>query len=171
MMNSALAFLEKTSAFLNDIPWFIYVLLGGVILLLIIGIIWSSAKHKRKKFDIDAEDLEDMDGRRFEEYCAGLLNANGFENIELTPASSDFGVDIFAEKDGLTYAFQCKLYDHPVGTKAVQEIYSGRDFYHCMIGVVLTNQSFTSGAYKLAEAFNILLWGDDMLAELESNVK
>jgi len=112
-------------------------------------------------------DPEELNGLEFEGYCAELLEANGFSDVEVTPATADFGVDIFAEKSGVSYAFQCKLYDHPVGTKAVQEIYAGRDFYHSMVGVVLTNQSFTAGAKKMAEALNILLWGTDEFRELE----
>ena len=43
--------------------------------------------------------------------------------------------------------------------RAVQEIYSGRDFYHCMVGVVMTNSRFTKNAVTLANELNILLLG------------
>ena len=125
--------------------------------------------RKSRKSRVLEDPFEDMEGTEFEKYCADLLAANGFTEIEMTPATADFGVDIFAEKDGISYAFQCKRYNHPVGTKAVQEIYAGRDFYHCMVGVVLTNEQFTSGAAKLAEAFNILLWDGEKLSELENS--
>lgn len=140
----------------------IFLVLSGIIIFLL---------TKNRKKTPEETFYEEMDGTGFEAYAAGLLEQNGFEDVRLTPKTADFGVDIFAEKDGITYAFQCKLYDRPVGTKAVQEIYSGRDFFHCMVGVVLTNQSFTSGAQKLAEAFNILLWDDEMLAELEKGAE
>jgi len=144
------------------LPW----VMGGaflVITLLIILLIHRTSTRKRV-FHMDPEELN---GLEFEGYCAELLEANGFTDVEVTPATADFGVDIFAEKGGVSYAFQCKLYDHPVGTKAVQEIYAGRDFYHSMVGVVLTNQSFTSGAKKMAEALNILLWGTEEFREME----
>ncbi len=143
-------------------------LLIVLLILLVIMIANARKKHRRNHKD-DDEFYMEMDGAEFEEYCARLLQLNGFTEIEMTPASSDFGVDIFAEKEGITYAFQCKRYDHPVGTKAVQEIYAGRDFYHSMVGVVITNQKFTSGACKMAEALNILLWGGDVLALMEEN--
>lgn len=143
---------------------------AGVIIFFLISLVIILIMKQRKRSALsDSELYEEMDGIEFEAYCADLLKSNGFDEVEVTPASADFGVDIFAEKEGVTYAFQCKLYDRPVGTKAVQEIYTGRDFYHCMVGVVLTNQQFTSGAYKLAEALNILLWGDTVLSELEEN--
>ena len=55
---------------------------------------------------------------------------------------------------------------NPVGVRAVQEIYSGRDFYHCMVGVVMTNSRFTKNAVTLANELNILLWDGNMLDKL-----
>ena len=107
-----------------------------------------------------------LDGQDFEEFCASLLEKNGFDHVELTPASGDFGADILARKDGISFAFQCKYYEKPVGTRAVQEIYSGRDYYGCMVGVVMTNSDYTKNAVRMAEALNILLWDGVNLSEL-----
>ena len=93
-----------------------------------------------------------QDGLEFEVLCTQILTAKG--------------VDIFAEKDGVRWAFQCKYYTNPVGVRAVQEIYSGRDFYHCMVGVVMTNSRFTKNAVTLANELNILLWDGNMLDKL-----
>ena len=107
-----------------------------------------------------------QDGLEFEVLCTQILTAKGYENVELTPTTGDYGVDIFAEKDGVRWAFQCKYYTNPVGVRAVQEIYSGRDFYHCMVGVVMTNSRFTKNAVTLANELNILLWDGNMLDKL-----
>ena len=107
-----------------------------------------------------------QDGLEFEVLCTQILTAKGYENVELTPTTGDYGVDIFAEKDGVRWAFQCKYYTNPVGVRAVQEIYSGRDFYHCMVGVVMTNSRFTKNAVTLANELNILLWDVNMLDKL-----
>lgn len=107
-----------------------------------------------------------QDGLDFEVLCTQILAAKGYENVELTPTTGDYGVDIFAEKDGVRWAFQCKYYSNPVGVRAVQEIYSGRDFYHCMVGVVMTNSRFTKNAVILANELNILLWDGKMLDKL-----
>lgn len=112
--------------------------------------------------------LDDMEGHEFEQYCAALLEEKGFLEVELTRASGDFGVDVLAEKDGISYAFQCKCYSHPVGVKAIQEIYAGRDYYDRMVGVVMTNQYFTAPAVKYAEKLKIMLWDRDYLDEMES---
>ena len=102
--------------------------------------------------------MDEMEGHDFEYYCADLLRDNGFLEVEVTKGSGDFGADILAEKDCITYAFQCKCYDKPIGVKAVQEIYAGRDYYGRMVGVVMTNQYFTQPAVELAQKLNIMLW-------------
>lgn len=111
--------------------------------------------------------MDTMEGLDFEHYCADLLAANGFVEVEVTQGSGDYGVDILAEKDGVTYAIQCKRYNNLVGVKAVQEAYAGRDFYDRMVGCVLTNQYFTKPAAEAARKLKILLWDRDFLQSLE----
>lgn len=103
-------------------------------------------------------DIDLMEGHDFEYYCAELLRQQGFQEVEVTRGSGDYGIDILAEKDGITYAIQCKCYSGPVGVKAVQEAYAGRDYYDCMVGAVLTNQYFTQPAVEAAKKLKILLW-------------
>ena len=103
-------------------------------------------------------DIDLMEGRDFEYYCAELLKRRGLQEVEVTKGSGDYGIDILAEKDGVTYAIQCKCYAAPVGVKAVQEAYAGRDYYDRMVGAVLTNQYFTQPAVEAAKKLKILLW-------------
>lgn len=102
--------------------------------------------------------IDEMEGHDFEYFCADLLRRRGFLDVEVTKGSGDYGVDILAEKEGVTYAIQCKCYSAPVGVKAVQEAYAGRDYYDKMVGAVLTNQYFTSPAVEAAKKLKILLW-------------
>lgn len=102
--------------------------------------------------------VDEMEGHDFEYYCADLLKEKGFLEVEVTSGSRDYGVDILAEKDGVTYAIQCKCYSAPVGVTAVQEAYAGRDYYERMVGVVLTNQYFTAPAVEVANKLKIMLW-------------
>nr|WP_318686099.1 restriction endonuclease [uncultured Acetatifactor sp.] len=99
-----------------------------------------------------------MEGHDFEYFCARLLEKHGFLEVEVTKGSGDYGIDILAEKDGVTYAIQCKCYGAPVGVKAIQEAYAGRDYYDRMVGAVLTNQYFTAPAVEAARKLKILLW-------------
>lgn len=124
-------------------------------------IIYGLIRRRRKELPFDS-----MEGHDFEKFCADLLKARGFLEVEVTKGSGDFGVDILAEKDGISYAFQCKRYDEPVGVKAVQEIYAGRDYYDRQIGVVMTNQYFTAPAVEAARKLKILLWDRGYLEEM-----
>lgn len=102
--------------------------------------------------------MDEMEGHDFEYYCADLLEKQGFLEVEVTRGSGDFGVDILAEKEGVTYAVQCKRYNGPVGVDAVLRTYAGRDYYGCMVGAVMTNQYFTAPAVEAAKKLHILLW-------------
>ena len=119
------------------------------------------------------EDFDLMKGHDFEYYCAELLKKTGFQEVEVTKGSGDYGIDILAQKDGVTYAIQCKCYTAPVGVKAVQEAYAGRDYYDRMVGAVLTNQYFTGPAVEAAGKLKILLWDrgylEDMAEEAEDS--
>ena len=113
------------------------------------------------------EDMDLMEGHEFEYYCAELLKKCGFQDVEVTKGSGDYGVDILAEKEGVTYAIQCKCYSAPVGVKAVQEAYAGRDYYDRMVGAVLTNQYFTRPAMDAAKKLKILLWDRGYLEDMQ----
>lgn len=130
-----------------------FLFIGMGIVLLAVLLFWIIRKRKNRPLPMD-----EMEGHDFEYYCADLLKANGFVEAEVTRGSGDFGADILAEKDGITYAVQCKCYDKPIGVKAVQEVYAGRDYYGRMVGVVMTNQYFTQPAVELATKLNIMLW-------------
>lgn len=136
-------------------------IIGAAIVLLALLIV-----HIVKKIRLRPLPMDEMEGHDFEYYCADILRANGFLDVEVTKGSGDFGADILAEKDGVTYAVQCKCYDKPIGVKAVQEIYAGRDFYDRMVGVVMTNQYFTQPAVELAKKLNIMLWDRDYVDDM-----
>ena len=113
--------------------------------------------------------MDEMEGHEFEYFCADLLEKQGFMDVEVTRGSGDFGVDILAEKDGVTYAVQCKRYNSPVGVEAVLRTYGGRAYYERMVGAVMTNQYFTAPAVEATKKLQILLWDrgyiDEMLDE------
>lgn len=110
-----------------------------------------------------------MEGHDFEKFCAGLLAANGFSNVYVTQDSNDQGIDVLAEKLGVKYAIQCKRYSSDVGNKAVQEVFAGKSYYGCHVGVVLTNRYFTQSARELAEKTQVFLWDRDVLEKLIQN--
>lgn len=113
---------------------------------------------KRFKRDWKHSEIDEMEGHDFEYFCADLLKRRGFVEVEVTKGSGDYGVDILAEKEGVTYGIQCKCYQDPVGVKAIQEAYAGKEYYDRMVGVVMTNQYFTQPAVEAAKKLKILLW-------------
>lgn len=101
-----------------------------------------------------------MNGYEYEEKCGKYLLKKGFTNVEVTPKSGDFGIDIIACKNGIKYGIQCKYYDKPVGNKAVQEAYAGSTYYKCDKPMVIINTTFTNQAKALAESLGVELWED-----------
>ncbi|MDE6406057.1 MAG: restriction endonuclease [Lachnospiraceae bacterium] len=112
----------------------------------------------RRRRDRRISRMDELEGHDFEFFCADLLKAQGFIDVEVTRGSGDFGVDILAEKDGITYAVQCKRYSGPVGVEAVLRTYGGLAYYERMVGAVMTNQYFTAPAVEAARKLHILLW-------------
>lgn len=136
------------------------IVLAAVILIAIGLLAWWWLRAKRPK------EYDSMEGHEFEYYCAELLESCGFQEVKVTKASGDFGIDILAQKEGVTYAIQCKRYTSAVGIRAVQEAYAGRDYYDCMVGAVMTNQYFTAPAVEAAGKLKILLWDRDYLESM-----
>lgn len=138
----------------------------GIIAMVIIGTFLLTKSYRK---NCDVKELDEIEGHDFEYYCADLLKKRGFVDVVVTKGSGDYGVDVLAEKDGITYGIQCKAYTSPVGVKAVQEAYAGKEYYDRMVGAVLTNQYFTKSAVEAAKKLKILLWDrgylDSMIEE------
>lgn len=107
-----------------------------------------------------------LDGPEFEAYVALVLRDNGFKHVALTKGSGDQGVDILAERNGRTYAIQCKNYEGAVGNFAVQEAYAGAQFYGCDKAAVICPGEFTRGAKELAGSTGVLLWDGRRLSHM-----
>ena len=141
----------------------VFKIVAIIILIVIFAAITVWFFLRRRRY---TDAFEDMDGHEFEYFCADLLEQRGFVEVEVTRGSGDYGIDILAEKDGVTYAGQCKRYTAPVGVKAIQEAYAGRDYYDRMVGAVMTNQYFTAPAVEAAKKLKILLWDGGYLESM-----
>ena len=141
-------------------------LLAGAVVLFVVLVFATFLHARRLRRRMRRKELDEMDGHAFEYFCADLLERNGFYEVEVTKGSGDYGVDVLAEKDGVTYAVQCKRYDSPVGIRAVQEACAGREFYDRMVGAVMTNQYFTKPAMEAARKLKILMWDREYVEEL-----
>ena len=119
---------------------------------------WRKERRRFRRADYD-----DMDGWEFEEYVGELLVRDGYIHVEVTRGSGDQGVDVLAERDGVSYAIQCKHYQAKISNKAVQEAYAGAEFYGCDVPVVVTNSYFTPSAEELADGIGVELWDREEL--------
>lgn len=133
----------------------------------IIDILNGNISHEDRKQYQNIQRVDRMSGQQFECFCKELLEYNGYSEVKLTPASGDQGVDITARKGNIRYAFQCKKYtNQKVGNSAVQEVYTGKAYYKCSSGVVITNSYFTHKAKEIARVNRVLLWDRDELKEI-----
>lgn len=137
----------------------IYILITSAVLI-VIGIILIASKHKT------ADEMDEMSGEEFEDYCAELLASNGYTIENMTKTSGDYGADIIISKDNEWIAVQCKRYNKPVGVRAVQEAYASMSYYNCKKCAVLTNNGFTAQAEKLAAENSVMLWDREFISAM-----
>ncbi|WP_160309805.1 restriction endonuclease [Chromobacterium subtsugae] len=102
------------------------------------------------------EDLSEMSGEDFEDYCARILIKNGWD-ARVTKKTGDQGVDIIARFESVMVVFQCKKYSQPVGNKAVQEVSAGKLHEQADFAAVVSNAAYTNAARELARTNNVFL--------------
>lgn len=127
--------------------------------------VWVFVHHFRYR-DLSMEKVDEMDGFEFERFCAFVLKHNGYRHVNVTQESGDQGVDIIATKNKKKYGIQCKRYNGFVGNHAVQEVWSGRDYYDLDEAVVLSNSEFSDSAQELAAELGVVLINRDGLRQL-----
>lgn len=105
----------------------------------------------------DPRHLHQLTPRQFEKFTAEVLDALGFRDIILTPATSDGGRDVIASQQvngiPLTFYFECKKYaeDNKVQLQSLRALL-GVVAHHSTeanIGVLVTTSTFTAGTKKL----------------------
>lgn len=120
-----------------------------------------------KNVESTLELIDNMNGYEFEDYLVNkLLPKLGYEKIEGTQYSGDYGVDIVAYKDNIKCAIQCKRFRDKVSNSAIQEVVAGRKHYKCNKAMVITNNYFTENAKELAFDNQVELWDRDRLIKI-----
>lgn len=146
--------------------------LGG--LAVAVAILWWLSLQ-RDRFQADAHRRRDlkcakaglraidrMSGTEFEEFVAAQLRIAGY-SVAPTASTGDYGVDLIAKKDGVRMAVQCKRLVKAVGVAAVQQVVAGALHHGCNRTVVVTNQTFTKAARRLASTHRCRLVGRTQL--------
>jgi HJR/Mrr/RecB family endonuclease len=130
--------------------------LAGIVFILFY-LMYSSKPVAGRSHDTSLSvEFRGNDPYKYEEFIRKILHARGF-GAKRTRGSGDYGVDVIASKNGKTFAIQCKLYNHTVGFKAVQEIVSGRVYYKTDYAVVVSDNSFTDAARSMARRSDVIL--------------
>lgn len=119
--------------------------------------------------DSHSSDIEEMSGEDYEEYCARILEVEGWV-LETTPTTGDQGVDLIASIEDFRVCIQCKRYSKPVGNKAVQEVVAGMVHWNGTHAVVASNAGFTPSARKLANSTGVTLISELELPDLINRI-
>lgn len=96
------------------------------------------------------------DPAEFEHWCAAQLRHFGWD-ADVTKRGYDQGIDIVARKGALVIGIQVKRYNSPVGNKAIQEAFTGKNYYGLAGAAVLATAGFTPSARRLAATTGVLL--------------
>ena len=97
--------------------------------------------------------------RKFEFLAGEYLKQEGFET-EVTQGSADWGVDVFAEKDGKRYAVQVKMYGDcktKVTRSMMMELYGVMHYFDCQGAILIYNGGIMPDAVKVAVKLGIQL--------------
>lgn len=118
----------------------------------------EKVEEERWKMQKNFAVIDQMDGHEFECFVAKVLAKNGFQNVQVTKASGDYGVDIIAYDNGVKCAFQCKRYTGTLGLQPIQEVSAGARYYGASVAYVITNSHFSANAANLANRIGVKLW-------------
>jgi len=105
--------------------------------------------------------------REFEQHCADALAARGW-SVTVGRGSADQGIDVLARKGGRKVVLQCKLWNRPVGNKAVQEALAGQGYAGADGAAVVSNATYTASAHALAARVGVLLLHTSDLARADT---
>jgi restriction system protein len=106
-----------------------------------------------------------MTALTFKEFTASLFREMGY-TVEITPGTSDNGIDLLLRKNHQLIAVQCKRWSAPVREPVVRDFYSALMSSGAQFGYLVTTSTFTSHAYSFAEGKPIQLVDLEALIDL-----
>ena len=111
---------------------------------------------------VSLTEIDRMSGLEFEKYLITVLKRQGYGSISLTE-KYDYGVDIVAVKDGITWGIQAKRYKGLVDVDAVRQVVTALAKYRCQRSMVITNSYYTEVAKEMARCNKCILIDRDKL--------
>lgn len=103
-----------------------------------------------------ADDLQKMEGIEFEHWVADLFRKAGFR-VEVTQATGDHGVDLWANIGTDLVAVQCKRWDSTVGEPVLRDLYGAMTAAGAKAGYLVTTGTFTAQAHEFARSKTLIL--------------
>jgi restriction system protein len=97
--------------------------------------------------------------RRFEFLAGEYLKKEGYE-VEVTQGVADWGVDVFAEKDGKRHVVQAKMYGDcktKITRSMMMELYGVMHYFDCQGAMLIYNGGIMDDAIKVANKLGIQL--------------
>lgn len=97
--------------------------------------------------------------RRFEFLAGEYLKKEGYE-VEITQGVADWGVDVFAEKDGIRIAVQAKMYGDCktcITRRMMMELYGVMHYFDCQRSMIIYNGRIMPDALQVAKKLGIQL--------------
>ena len=97
--------------------------------------------------------------RRFEFLAGEYLKKEGYE-VEVTQGVADWGVDVFAKKDGIRIAVQAKMYGDcktSITRRMMMELYGVMHYFDCQKSMMIYNGRIMPDALQVAEKLGIQL--------------
>lgn len=121
---------------------------------------------------VNISKIDTLSGLEFEEFIANFFAYLNYE-CKLTSHSGDNGIDILVKSRQYSIGIQTKLYyNHNVNNKAIQEVFSGKNYYGLDYSIVVTNWKFSTPATELARKLGVALIDRSILYKmLRSNRK
>jgi len=113
--------------------------------------------------------IDTLNGVEFEDFISDLFNYLGFKTSK-TAYTGDNGIDILVRFGNNSIGIQTKLYyNRNVGNKAIQEVFSGKNFYKLSYAIACSNSNFSTPAANLAKELKVGIIDRKILIQILKN--
>lgn len=128
---------------------------------------WELSEYSRSIKAKEADYWFSLKGWDFENEFAKILTRHGFKT-QVTTGSGDGGIDIFAMKDEIKFAIQCKAHRNTIGPSVIRDLYGSMNHNNIERGILVNLGGFTKGVIEFAKDKSIILFDIDDVIKLHN---
>ena len=117
-------------------------------------VLQAITSYNQKQRQMLREQLESMEPYRFEYLIGELLDAMGYEDVQVTKASGDKGVDVIGT---LRFGFttireyvQAKRYQGSIQRPTLDQLRGALPYHHALRGTIISTGTFSKGCKEAA---------------------